>query len=251
MTTGNAVTDFVWEIGPAWRDRVHAEDSIVVEAGSELDDPVLLPGDVPIAKVVWRLLADGGSHFYAHDTWMRAATGGMLLKSSATLGRAAAVCASRALYILTGEGQTKRRVRALQIMNDEVEGLDKIAKAHAARKSPAAAEQTEMIESYRNQVEEALEALGEKRRSAKSDTALFAEAVDYFPPEKRAKAELEITTMWQIASGMAHGRLFTWDTGMEDEDIAHQLAFAWGIPAQLLEMSWDHWNVLRGVEERS
>lgn len=248
MSTGNTVADFVWDMGPIWKSRVHSEDSTVVEAGSALDDPVLLPGDAPVAKAIWRLLADGGSHFYAHDAWMRATGGGMLLKSSAALGRAAAICGSRAMYILTGEDHATRRMRALQLMNDEVDGLAKIAKAGTARQSPAAVEQVKIVESYRSQVGEALVALGQSPRSVKSDTALFAEAVNYFPREKRAEAELQITTMWQIASGMAHGRSYGWDTGIEDEDCAAQLAFAWGIPAQLLEMAWDHWNARRCAE---
>lgn len=247
MTTGNNVADFVWDAGPEWFDRVHDEASIVVEPGSELDDPQRLPTDAPIAMVVWRLLADGGSHFYAHDKWMRATGGGMLLKSSATLGRAAAVCASRALYVLHGEDRIERRIRALQLMNDEVSGLDKIAKANVARGHSSGKKQADIVEAYSIEVADALDALGQKRGSKMSDTALFANAPDYFPPDARAKAEVQISTTWQISSGMAHGRLFGWDTGMEEEPLADQLAFAWGIPAQLLEMAWERWNELRAV----
>lgn len=245
VNTGNNIADFIMDIGPVWDRRVHSADSIAVEEGSELDDAVRLPGGLPIAAVVWRLIADGGSHLYAHDKWMRSSDGGLLVKSSATLGRAAAICGSRALFILSGADRRERRVRALQIMNDDADGLKKIADARMKRRSPRAADDVEAANQYKADIAQALIGLGHKGGSAKSDTALFSEAVAYFPPAVQERAELQISNMWLLSSAMAHGRLFGWDIGVEDQGAVDQLVFAWGIPSQLLEMAWDKWNALR------
>ena len=92
-------------------------------AGREPDE--LLPGEISVAELVWRLIADGGSHIAAHHRWVVASQGGMWLKPSMTLGRPALVCASRAMYVMTGESPVERRGPAQPLPNDEEEGRDR------------------------------------------------------------------------------------------------------------------------------
>ncbi|WP_157773377.1 hypothetical protein [Brachybacterium vulturis] len=239
------VVRFIYWSGEAWWDRVHDDAATPVDPGSPLDDPELLPGDAPIGQLVWRLIADGGSHMAAHHKWMVATDGGIWLKPSTTLGRTAAICAARAVYVLAGSTRAERRVRALQLMNDEAAGLISHTVDMVKRGDEGAEALAEEAEAYRDEVGDLLEEAGMKRGSKKTDTDLLSDAAEHFDPGRRSEARRQIEMMWRLGSATAHGRSFTWDTGHEDRSHEEQLVAAWSIPAQLLEIAWDQWCRLR------
>lgn len=240
------VVDFIYRSGETWWDRVHDDAATPVEPGSPLDDPELLPGEISVAELVWRLIADGGSHIAAHHKWVMASQGGMWLKPSMTLGRTALVCASRAMYVMTGESAVERRVRALQLLNDEAEGLVDYAKDMVRRGESEAADHRSDAEAYQSAVQQELIALGRKPGSKKSDTELLSSAARYFDEDKRHRARKTLEMAWRLASATVHGRAYTWDTGLEDRDPNEQLVAAWSMPSQLLEIAWDKWVEMSG-----
>lgn len=242
------IVRFIYGSGEAWWERVHDESSNSVEPGAPLDDPDLLPGEAPIAQLVWRLIADGGSHMAAHHKWMTAEGGGMWLKPSTTLGRTAAVCASRALYVMTGESRAERRIRALQLLNDEAAGLISYSKDMVKRGDDNANEYLAEAKAYEAQVGEMLEAAGAKPKSIRTDTDLLSEAAESFDAKKVDQAKRQLQMMWRLSSATAHGRAYTWDTGFEDLPMEERLVAAWSISAQLLEATWDRWCQMRVAE---
>ena len=244
MTMADVVSFIYWS-GETWWDRVHNDATTPVEPESPLDDPDLLPRDAPIAQFVWRLIADGGSHLAAHHKWFTAPGSGIWLKPSTTLGRTAAVCAARAIYVLAGSTRAERRVRALQLMNDEAAGLISYTVDMVKRGDVGATALAEEAEAYRDEVGDMLEEAGMKRGSKKTDTDLLSDAAEHFDPGKQSEARRQLEMLWRMGSATAHGRSFTWDTGLEDRPHEEQLVAAWSIPAQLLEIAWDQWSKLR------
>lgn len=241
----NSVVNFIYQSGENWWDRVHDESMTSVESGSPLDDPELLPGNSPMAQLTWRLIADGGSHMAAHHKWFTAPGSGIWLKPSTTLGRTAAICAARAIYVMAADTRTDRRVRALQLMNDEASGLISYAADMKNRGDEGALTRVTEAEAYGRQIGDMLEVAGMKRGSKKTDTELLAGAARHFDQGKQTEARRQLEMMWRLSSATAHGRSFTWDTGLEDRPLEEQLVAAWSIPAQLLEIAWDKWCQLR------
>lgn len=242
--TAQDIVEFIIRNGDQWCGRVDDDSANRVETGSPLDDSVLLPGDVSLAQMVWRLIADGGTHIAAHHLWMEGTNYGMWLKPSTTLGRTAAVCASRALHVMDGSTFGDRRVRALQLMNDDADGLVKIAGDARRRQEPNAQPLVNEAAEYKRQIGDMLETAGKNRGSAMDDTTLLSNAAGYFPG-KEDQAMKQLQMMWRFSSATAHGRSFTWDTGLEDRPIDDQLVSAWSMPAQLLETTWEKWLEMR------
>lgn len=234
--------------GERWRERIEAPDSSEILVGSELEDPDLLPGELPLHGMVWRLMAHGGELSATHHGWITARGGGIAFRPSITLGRSAAVAGVRALYIMRGEGPRQRRIRALQLLNDEAGAVRGFASMIPEGAETLELDPAEFAKEYGEDISAELVALGKSADSKKTDTALMTEAAPAFL-ENEHKARDMLENYWRTASAVVHARACMWDLGVLDESPEAQLAKAWGAPTQVLELAWDTWNRMRGADE--
>lgn len=233
--------------GERWRDRIDDPSASDIVRGCELDHPDLLPAKLPLHGMIWRLMAHGGELLTTHHSWITSDGGGVIYRPSITLGRSAAVAGVRALYIMRGENAQQRRIRALQLLNDEVETVQGFAEMVPKDLPELGFDFVKFAEGYSAEVAEGLVELGRPAGSKKTDTTLMTEAAPAFlENEPRARELLE--NHWRTASAVVHARVAMWNLDILDAPPEVQLAEAWGAPAQVLEIVWDTWNRMRGAD---
>jgi len=226
-----------------WDFRVTDDQSWIIPTGAPLEDAVEIVSDVLVTDMISRSLVMGGLHIATHGMWFDSARGRFAIWPSMTIARTAAIGAARALHIMSGPTRLARRVAALQILNIEAEGLMGMATDLRDRgETDAAAPLIQTAQANKVEVGDALEALGGKRGSRMTDLAMLSNAARYFG-DNEARAREEIELHWRYSSGSAHASSYVWNSDLWTRPADQQLAAAWSLPMQLLEVAWDQWNI--------
>jgi len=244
------------EAAVAWDARVQDPASIWMRPGCDLllHQDQQLPGGRTHAQIVWRAMAAAGEHS-ASGYFMRAGSEwGVRTKASLTLARTTMLGAAKALYLLEPDDAETRIIRALLLLRTEAQDVHRLVKNWEDATPPMVDTLTSALrqeaDSLTAKTQEELVRLGRKPDSKISEIELLTAAAAHLE-DRLNDPQTRIGELWNVGSGNAHARSWSWDTGLEDDVPANQVVRVWRIPLDLLDTAWDLWNVRRGAEPAS
>lgn len=234
-----------------WSHRIQDRGSLRIARRSDLDQPPVIPGPVHRTQVLaWRALATAGEmagHAFATVTHTE---GGVSTKPFLTTSRTALLSAARALYVLESDSPDERKFRTLQLLVKEFKDIksviDEWEKGGGTVTRSLARQRAQAIKNL-DHCGKALASLGKPAGSHQNDTSLLAEASKHLTGGTIHDPRTNVFTMWHVSSGVAHGRSWPWDSGLEYTSPATQLAVNWSNSLGLMDAAWILWNQRRGA----
>lgn len=232
-----------------WGRRVMAPSCAHVAPGSQLDTPEIADTGHTPARVVWRAFGTAGEHAGAAHSAVELTGGGVRTKPFLTAARTVMLGAARALFVLEPDDPTEREVRALQLLRAEAHDLDRlIADWETSTGSVDAgwAKARQDADDFRTACETQLLARGKRSGSKISETDLLTRVAPHLSGGTQHDPLIIVMNLWRLGSGTAHARSWAWDSGLEDEPFAVQMAAVWTVPMGLMEAAWILWCERRG-----
>lgn len=246
MTT-NEFADWIAAAAEGWSDIVQDPQSVYIDPTSDLAGDAGLPGGVAPAQLAWRAIGTAGEHVGAMHHILSTTNGGVMAKPYLSLARATMLGAARALYVLEADTPGNRRSRSLQLLRAEAEDLHRLVSDwERAATSTDVVEARREIDAFRAECERELLASGLKAGSVKTETTLLLDIAHHLDDTARDPVAA-VMNVWRSGSGTAHGRSWMWDSGLEDQEPAEQLARIWYVPLSLQERAWELWNLRKGT----
>lgn len=226
------------------------EESIVVTANSDLDSHAGrftdLQEHLSPKHVAWRAIASASEHTGFAEFAQYASNGGVVARPNASLARAALLGSAKAIYLLTPDDPDERVVRAARLANQEADDAKRMIQNWSAQDSPAGTlgDLVEQSQSLAAEAAQILTNAGVNGGSKINETELLKAAVAALPTRPQ-DGELQVLTLWNRLSGVAHSRAWTWSvpTGVAPRE---DFVGTWFLPVVLLTEAWRLWNLRRG-----
>lgn len=201
---------------------------------------------VNVYALAWRSIAAASeaAGFAAHMHYVTG--GGVIERPQLVLARTAMLGAARVLYMLEAPELQAQQIRAAVLALAEARNISTMLKAWSDIPAVYDARFRSLEEASRMLKETAeaiLTAANEKSRQHLTESELLKATLHHIKGGL-PNAEREVMSFWNMASGVAHARSWTWSL-RHDFNPSQVFVETWSIPVGFLLKAWELWNIRR------